>query len=238
MARVAEEEGVGVVHTTGYKADVHAAWARGLGGRFGLVATVHGWLFRRWAWKERFYRAVDVAALKRFDRVVALSGFYEGVLRQAGFDPMQLARIPTGVEADSVATREEGAALWRDEGAPFTFGTLGRLSEEKDQALLVKAAGRLARRLGRSPRAWRVVVAGDGPLRERLERLAVAFPFRDGLPHVLPFALASLEDPQLRPPRLGVVGRPDERGHVVGTRTAAYLRGAEHRRRAERHGHR
>jgi glycosyltransferase involved in cell wall biosynthesis len=172
IARAAGVEGVGVVHSTGYKADVHAAWARGLGGRFGLVATVHGWLFRRWAWKERFYRAVDVAALKRFDRVVALSGFYERVLRREGFEPWRLARIPTGVEADSVATREEGEALWRDEGAPFTFGTLGRLSEEKDQALLVRAAGRLARRLGGSPRAWRAVVAGDGPLRVRLERLA------------------------------------------------------------------
>lgn len=172
IARAAGEEGVGVVHSTGYKADVHAAWARRLGGRFGLVATVHGWLFRRWAWRERVYRAVDVAALRRFDRVVALSGFYEGMLRRAGFEPWRLARIPTGIDADSVATREEGAALWRDGGAPFTFGTLGRLSEEKDQALMIRAAGRLARRLGGSPRAWRAVVAGEGPLREKLERLA------------------------------------------------------------------
>ncbi|MBR6022402.1 MAG: glycosyltransferase family 4 protein [Kiritimatiellae bacterium] len=172
LARAAAAEGVGVLHSTGYKADVHAAWARGLGGRFGLVATVHGWLFRRWAWKERFYRAVDVAALRRFDRVVALSAYYEGLLRRDGFDPLRLARIPTGLDGESVAGESEREALWADGGVPFTFGALGRLSEEKDQALLVRAAGRLARRTGAAPRSWRVLVAGEGPLRERLENLA------------------------------------------------------------------
>jgi colanic acid/amylovoran biosynthesis glycosyltransferase len=47
---------------------------------------------------------------------------------------------------------------------------LGRLSSEKDHALLLRAAARLAQNLETSPRSWRVVIAGEGPLREPLRR--------------------------------------------------------------------
>lgn len=170
IRRAAEERGAEVVHSTGYKADVHAAWASEGGKRFPIVSTVHGWLFRRWAWKERLYRRVNVAALRRFQRVIVLSRFYEGVLRRDGLDPLQLARIPTGLDAGEVG--EERERLWEDEGAPFTFGLLGRLSEEKDQRTALAAGAALARATAESPRAWRILVAGDGPLRGRLERQA------------------------------------------------------------------
>lgn len=170
IRRAVAERGVGLVHSTGYKADVHAAWAAEGGKRFPIVSTVHGWLFRRWAWKERFYRRVNVAALRRFQRVVVLSRFYEELMRRDGFDPLQLARIPTGLDAGSLGTGRE--RLWEERNGPFTFGLLGRLSEEKDQRTALAAGERLARALGDSPRAWRILVAGEGPLRERLERQA------------------------------------------------------------------
>ena len=170
IRRAVEERGAEVVHSTGYKADVHAAWAAEGGRRFPIVSTVHGWLFRRWAWKERFFRWVNVAALRRFQRVIVLSRFYEELLRKDGLDPLQLARIPTGLDAGEVG--EERERLWQDEGAPFTFGLLGRLSEEKDQRTALAAGEALARATAESPRAWRILVAGDGPLRKRLERQA------------------------------------------------------------------
>ena len=162
-------ERIDVLHSTGYKADWHAGLASQWGARFPVVSTVHGWLFR-WELKERLFQALNVRTLRRFSRVVALSGFYERYLRRRGLNPLQIARIPTGVRAGEIADRAEARRLWEDPGAIFTFGLLGRLSSEKNHALLLRAAARLARDLDGSPRSWRIVIAGDGPLRQDLRR--------------------------------------------------------------------
>jgi len=86
-------ERIAVLHSTGYKADCHAVPASRNGALFPVVSTVHGWLFR-WNLKERFFQALNVAALRRCARVVVLSDFYERYLRRRGLGPLQLARIP------------------------------------------------------------------------------------------------------------------------------------------------
>ena len=169
IREIMARERIDVLHSTGYKADSHAVRAARGGALFPVVSTVHGWLFR-WNWKERFFQALNVAALRRCARVVVLSDFYERYLRRHGLGPLQLARIPTGVRADELAARAEARRLWETPDEPFTFGLLGRLSEEKNVALLLAAVRRLARDLDASPRSWRVRIAGDGPLRGKLRR--------------------------------------------------------------------
>ncbi len=163
-------EGADVLHSTGYKADCHAAWA-GRDGAFPVVGTVHGWLFR-WRLKERVFQALNLGVLRRFSRVIVLSGFYERYLRRRGFTPLQVARIPTGVRGEGIAREAEARTLWNEEGAIFTFGMLGRLSSEKNHVLLLRAAARLARERQTCPQSWRILVAGEGALRRRLERQA------------------------------------------------------------------
>ena len=164
-----EREQIQVLHSTGYKADWHAGMASGWGTRFPVVSTVHGWLFRR-NLKERFFQALNIRALNRFSRVIVLSDFYERYLRRRGFSPLQLARIPTGVNADSMVSETEAKSLWAEPRDVFYFGLLGRLSSEKNHDLLLQAAARLSRDMENSPRSWRVLIAGDGPLRSDLER--------------------------------------------------------------------
>lgn len=158
-----------VLHSTGYKADWHAGIASSGGARFPVVSTVHGWLFR-WNLKERLFQGLNLRALRRFSRVIVLCGFYEELLRRRGFSPLQLARIPTGLRADGVVGRAEARQLWDRPGEVFLFGSLGRLSSEKNLDLLLRAAARLTRDLDASPRSWRVLIAGDGPLNDRLRR--------------------------------------------------------------------
>ena len=160
-----------VLHSTGYKADCHAAWAVGREPVFPVVSTVHGWLFRK-DLKERLFQELNLRALRRFSRVIVLSGFYENYLRGRGFTPLQLARIPNGVVPDELAASEDAAALWGADEGCFTFGMIGRLSSEKNHRMLLKAAARLARRLRTSPRSWRILIAGEGPLRDVLIRQA------------------------------------------------------------------
>lgn len=166
----AEAWGADALVTTGYKSDVHGWWASDGGKRpFALVAVVHGWLFRG-KWREWLYYRLDLATLRRFDRVVVLSAFYERLLRGKGFDPRQLACIPTGIAA--FPDDEDARAIWRHGEKPFTFGVLGRLSEEKNPFLVLEAAKRLLKIRRRDPSGWRIVFAGDGPLRAALERKA------------------------------------------------------------------
>ena len=172
--------GADILHATGYKADLHGGLAAEWGRLLPVVSTVHGWLFRADP-KERLFFHVNLWALRRMSRVIVLSRFYERFLRARGFTPLQLARIPTGLQADAVATEAEGAALWESADAPFVFGMLGRLSEEKDHALFLRAAARLAKRRRESPVPWRLRIAGEGHLEGRIRRLAERLGLADRL---------------------------------------------------------
>jgi glycosyltransferase involved in cell wall biosynthesis len=90
-----------VLHTVGYKADVHGFLAT-----MGLnapkhVATVHGWLFRPDR-KERFYRWGDVRVLQHFDAVIALSSHYRYMLLQEGVPAKRLHLIPSGLGQNEI----------------------------------------------------------------------------------------------------------------------------------------
>ncbi|HQN80801.1 MAG TPA: glycosyltransferase family 4 protein [Kiritimatiellia bacterium] len=163
-----ERDQTDVLHSTGYKADWHAALAAQGGARFPIVSTVHGWLFR-WNLKERFFQTLNLRALKSFNRVIVLSEFYERYLRRHGLTPLQIARIRPGVRANEIVSREDAGRLWARPSAVFTFGMLGRLSEEKNHDLLLRAVARMENRLQASPRSWRILIAGDGPQRARLQ---------------------------------------------------------------------
>ena len=173
-----EREKGAVLHSTGYKADWHAGLASKWGSLFPLVSTVHGWLFR-WHLKERLFQALNIRILRQFSRVIVLCDFYESYLKRCGLSPLQIAQIPTGIRADSVVSRAEARQLWEAPAEVFTFGLLGRLSEEKNHTLLLRAAARLAKDLDASPRSWRILIAGDGPLREKLRRKIAQFQLSD-----------------------------------------------------------
>lgn len=169
IREIMAREQMAVLHSTGYKADWHAGIASKWGTIFPVVSTVHGWLFR-WNLKERLFQTLNIRALRRFSRVIVLCDFYERYLRRCELNPLQLAKIPTGIRADSIVSRGAARRLWDAPGEVFTFGMLGRLSSEKNHELLLRATQRLARDFDMSPRAWRILIAGDGPLRAKLQK--------------------------------------------------------------------
>ncbi len=148
-----------VLHTTGYKADLHGRWAAGWGRRWPVVSTVHGWLFRA-DLKEQFYGWLNLQALRRCARVIALSRHYEEMLQARGVPRARLVRIPSGFDP---ARCPPGP--WPADGAPYTIGLAGRLSEEKNHDLFLRAA----RRALDGGARLRFLLAGDGPLRATLE---------------------------------------------------------------------
>jgi glycosyltransferase involved in cell wall biosynthesis len=146
-----------VLHCVGYKADVHGGMATRWGREWPFVSTVHGWLFRQDP-KERLYSWINVHALRRARRVIALSRFYEDMLLEKGIARECLARIPSGLDVGAFQP------LPPPDGV-FTVGLMGRLSEEKNHSMFLRAA----RAVLDSGIEARFLIAGDGPEVSNLE---------------------------------------------------------------------
>jgi len=153
-----------VLHTSGYKADIHGWLA--LHKKAPVVSTVHGWLCRP-EFKERFYGWLNMVFLRRFDRVVVLSRYYEQKMTDAKVPGASVIRIASGM------SRAPGYAL-PPESRSFTVGILGRLSWEKNHDLFLHAAARIH---AAGEPVVRFLIAGDGPqksaIREQIKKLGL-----------------------------------------------------------------
>lgn len=157
-------EQVEVLHAVGYKANLHGLLGSSWGRRAKLVATVHGWLYRPDP-KERFYGWLDIFAMKRMHAVVALSQFYQSLLLRKGLRAQIVHLIPSGLPEDRLPP-VEGSHVIFEQPSPFSIGIAGRLSWEKNHALLLRAV----RKVAGKGHDVRLLIAGDGPLKEALER--------------------------------------------------------------------
>jgi glycosyltransferase involved in cell wall biosynthesis len=146
----------------------HQAPALRIGGyRAPIVAMEHGFLLMMDAMAPgwRLARRAERALSAPFTSVeVTVSDFMLERVRQLRFEPRAI-RIHNGVD---VASRPD---LSGEDGGdrPLTFAHAARLIDGKGTDTLIEAFAR-----SELSRDARLVVAGDGPERPRLERLAVA----------------------------------------------------------------
>ena len=109
-----------------------------------------------------FHHLITRYALARADRVTATGmRLAEATLRYMPPD-VEVAVIPYGVDLDRFHPQEHDP---RDD---LVVGSVGRLSPEKGLKYLLRAMAKITRQ---EPRA-RLLLAGDGPERRSLERLA------------------------------------------------------------------
>jgi len=125
---------------------------------------------RRSAPVERGVRAVlEDLVVRLADRVVVNAE----ALRPRGAAAARTDVIPSGVDTDVFRPRPDARAAMRTRlgfgNDEPVIGTVGRLEARKGTATLIAAAARLAKK-GLSD--LRVVVVGDGPLRDELPALA------------------------------------------------------------------
>lgn len=189
LAALLRSEGIDVVHTHNPQPLAYGAAAGRLANRT-IVHTKHGvnpargrrlWLRRIGGHLAHAYVAVSEATA--------------GVARENRECPSgRLVVIPNGVDLDAYRSDPAARRAVRDElGIPhdsWLFGTVGRMSVEKDHALLVRAVGPL---LG--PNA-RLLVVGDGSEMEKVR--AEAMPYQPwvvltGLRRDVARVLASLD---------------------------------------------
>ncbi len=118
-------------------------------------------------------RSLIDLARRWYPRADALVAVSEGVRRDLvdtlGLAPERVTRVYNGLDSDAVAARA-AAPLddpWAAPGVPPLLLAVGRLSHQKDFETLLRAFAALRR-----ARPARLLVAGEGPLRGRLEGLA------------------------------------------------------------------
>jgi glycosyltransferase involved in cell wall biosynthesis len=110
------------------------------------------------------------AAWRRAARTIAISAAVRDRLVEAGIDPARIALVPSGIDVEATRAVRPGAILHHlglPEDRPLAVN-VAAFTREKDHETLLRAAALVARQ---APSLhW--AIAGDGPLRTHLEKLA------------------------------------------------------------------
>jgi glycosyltransferase involved in cell wall biosynthesis len=163
-----------IVHTHTSKAGFVGRLAARLAGVPVIVHTVHGFAFHEESpvHIRSFYSTLERLASRWCDRIVSVSEFHRTWAIELGIcNPRQIVAIPNGI-ADLARKREAGLADLRFEmGAghgDLVILSIARLAPDKGLEYLIEAAALLPH----TGRRIQIVIAGDGPERDRLEQLA------------------------------------------------------------------
>lgn len=158
-----------IVHTHGYKGTFYASVA-GRGMAIPKLVTLHGWITQ--AASLELYKWLEIRLLSGFQQICVVSEEQRAPLLRAGLDNEKIRLIPNGIDTHRFSPN--AAPLPRSEfGIPedaFVFGSAMRLGEEKNPIGLIEAFAVVG---ADAPKPW-LVIAGDGPLRARIEERAKA----------------------------------------------------------------
>jgi glycosyltransferase involved in cell wall biosynthesis len=168
VAAAAREHGATVIHAHHYSPFVYGRLARIWRPSLQVVLTEHGRLSdTRPSSKRRMANSILALGQRR---IFAVSEDLKRHLAAEGFSPDRIGVIYNGIDVralpDSAARARAREALAVSDDT-FVIGTIARLDPVKNLNTLIQAAGLAAQR-----RAVRLVIVGDGPEREPLERLA------------------------------------------------------------------
>jgi len=164
LARLIKERGIRILHTNNYSAWIYGGIARLLVPSVRLVHTEHSNVeeSRTLAlWGERwasFWTHAIIADAEAVRDVLA---------SRAGISRERIEVVHNGVDLDRYRPSNDESS--RDV-LPLVIGSVTRLVPVKNHELLIRAFRRVRARMREA--AVRLVVVGDGPLREKLESLA------------------------------------------------------------------
>ena len=164
-----------IVHTHTSKAGFVGRIAARMAGVPVVLHTVHGFAFHEHSSKGilHSYATLEKLAAKFCDRIVTVSEFHRRWALELGIGRSdQITAIPNGLDKGRVASAADPAALRRSWGVDAGQTVLlspARLAPQKGLASLIRAIPMLKEQ---TAVPFRVVIAGDGPLRGELEQLA------------------------------------------------------------------
>jgi glycosyltransferase involved in cell wall biosynthesis len=176
LRRIARERQIDIVHANGYKSAFYA-FRLARTERLVPMATAHGWT--EYTWRARFaYYPGERLILRRFARVIAVSGQIRETLIRWGCKPDRVHVLLNGIDADEFHRRPEAAKGVRESlgvgPSDIVLGAVGRLERQKRFDVLLEAVKLL---LPKRPNL-RLLIAGEGSLKRQLamqiEQLGIA----------------------------------------------------------------
>jgi glycosyltransferase involved in cell wall biosynthesis len=158
---------IDIVHSHDYKTNLYAYLLAKFEGIIPL-ATLHGYTGE--SWKERLYYAADKRLVRRFPRLIAVSGELRHELLRTGSKPERVVRVLNGIDDRAFFQRPElqaeaRRALGLDAG-DSVLGAVGRAERQKRFDVLLEAFGIVCQRMPQQH--LKLVIAGDGSLLESL----------------------------------------------------------------------
>lgn len=139
--------------------------------RIPVVTTVHGTYQGLWSnlvssqIKQHLFENIERMILFRnYDRVITVDKYFISVARSRGFPLEKIVYIPNGVDYNRF---DELRSIKKESGKP-TFLYVGRLVKQKGLEYLIKGVGILRNKKNN----FQVWIAGNGPLREKLNELS------------------------------------------------------------------
>ena len=159
---------VDILHAHEVKSDVITYATSFLRPRVPIVTTLHGWIGN--SRKQRILTALDKRIARRFDRAIVVSGRIHEDMRTSGASGSNLRLLHNAIVLDRYRKTGRTGELARIVGRPVPAPivvSIGRLSPEKGHADLLEALAIVRDRGQRLS----VVLAGDGPARQRLEQM-------------------------------------------------------------------
>lgn len=178
LYRLLRELRPAIVHTRNLAA-LEAQFPAMLAGVPVRIHSEHGWDLGDPDGTKLKNRLIRRAYKPFVHRYVALSRHLESYLaHRVGVSAGRLERICNGVDTTRFTPPDAGRGVMPgspfNTSGPFVFGTVGRLQAVKDQLLLIRAFAHLAQQLPNKAAGMRLMIVGDGPMREQLEREIIA----------------------------------------------------------------
>ena len=172
LGRIIRRGGFRIVHSQGARADFFTRIAllgvRGVRHVCTVQMPIEG--FDVGLGRRALYQSLDCLSACQVDRFIVVSGALKKKLIEGrGIDPKKVRLIYNGVETESRTSAENGAC--RESGflgEGRLIGAVGRLVWQKGFEHLILAMPRVLQQVAEA----RLVIAGDGPLRQELEELA------------------------------------------------------------------
>ena len=169
---------VDIIHSHGYKSDFYSFLARIETRNVRAVATNHNWITN--SLSEKVYRCIDLLVLKRYRRIVAVSEKLKVEMSVAGINSDRIKLIMNGISSATPPTIDQAlavrATLGISEGC-FVIGCVASLIPVKAHADLLHAFALLVKSVPDS----KLLLVGDGPLRQELERTALNLGLEDSV---------------------------------------------------------
>jgi glycosyltransferase involved in cell wall biosynthesis len=161
-----QEDGIELLHTHGYKADLYGYVAARRSGK-PIVATCHNWVGGTAA--LGIYNHLDRLALKRFQGLAAVSDSVAQRLLDSGVSARKIRTIANGIDVEPFEQAQPSPTLALDGNK--VVGMVARLDLQKGFEYLLRAVRELC---GTFP-ALKVMVVGEGPDRKLIEDMIQRF---------------------------------------------------------------